>query len=459
MSFFLRHFAGFLIQIGSCMLLCFLPFPEEWFRYPRKWVLTGYGILAIFASAMFPLVKGLMPVMPFEQPTILSNIYMLLIAALFTFFYFRIVMTETVKKLIVLFLVVFYAATQYLLVNLTSPLFPQGELPDTYPPLTLTLYIITAAVMFPAAVCLMCKAVKEYLAEVEIQNIKREFSIVSIMTLLYFVLLFFYSSRPDSQIGEFWWWVTPPLLLVIVTLCIFYWTLFRESVRRRRDSEYQRALEIQKIQYEKITQEMENARRMRHDMRHYLNGLYDMLEKNRLEEMKSYLSEVAENTAKRENEVYCRNLTVNALLQYYIGIAGSEGIRCEVRAECGELGISPADLTVLFGNAMENAIHACKMYEEQRWIKLQAGIIRGSFVVQISNPCKEVRLSGRYRLNGGFLPAAAFMSSRPGGGYGLKSLEHTAQKYGGDASFSYDPENHTFTTRIRLNIHSELTER
>lgn len=437
------------------MLLCLIPFRKEDFRYPRKWVLTGYSISAIAVSAFFPLAKGLMPYMPFDQPTILSNLYMLLVLVIFIVLYFWVVRTETVKKCIVLVLVVFYAATQYLLVNLTSPLFPYGSLPDTYPPLTLTLYAVTALIMFPIAALLMKRAVGEYLAEIEMKNIKREFSIVLLVTVLYFVMLFLYSSRPASDIGDFWWWVTPPFLLVAAILCIFYWTLFRESVRRKRDSDQQKALEIRQLQYEKITQEMEQARRIRHDMRHYLASLSDMLARGKTEEMKDYLSEVVENTSKRGSEVYCRNATVNGILQYYAGLAGSEGIRCEVQADCGDLTVSAVDLTVLFGNAMENAIHACREFEENRYILVQVAVMGGSLMVQVINPCKEIHPSGRYLLNGGFLPAAAFRSPRAGGGYGLVSMEHTAKKYDGNATFRYDETNKTFTTRIRLNLHPE----
>ena len=159
MSYYLRHFAGFLIQIGAPMLLCLMPFRQEDFRYPRKWVLIGFGALAVTAAACFPLARGLMPWMPFDQPTILSNLYMLLVLAVFVALYLLVMRVAVIKKLIVLVLAVFYAATQYLLVNLTTPLFPQGSLPDAYPPLTLTLYAVTALVLFPLAAVLMKRAV------------------------------------------------------------------------------------------------------------------------------------------------------------------------------------------------------------------------------------------------------------------------------------------------------------
>lgn len=456
MSYFLRHFAGFFIQIGTGAMLCLLPFSGDNFRYPKKRVMFGFGIMVLFASLGYPLVRELMTFVKFENMTILSNVYMLFVMIGAIILYFCVIQAETVKKLIVLTLVMFYEATQYLLVNLASPLFPQGILPDAYPPLILALYTGTALVMFPAAVFLMIKIVGVYLEEVEIQNIKHEFNIVLIVTVLYFLMLFLYSSRPNVDIAAFWWWVTPPFLLTAVILCFFYWILFRESVRRKRDSEYQKTMEIQQICYKKITEEMEKSRRIRHDMRHYLNGLYTMLEENTTAEMKIYLANIISNTSNRENQIYCGNTTVNALLQYYVGQAQSEGIRCKVRADCGELSVAPEDLTVLLGNAMENAIHACRKFESDRWIAVRAGVVGGSFALEIKNPCQGIHMSGKCCLDGNFHPASAFLSERAGGGYGLRSLEHTAQKYGGNASFRFDENEKIFITRIRLNLHLEM---
>lgn len=266
-------------------------------------------------------------------------------------------------------------------------------------------------------------------------------------------MIFFFSLGSNINLTECWWVVSPPYLLAVVILFLFYWMLFRESVRRRRESENQRAMEIQKLQYENITKEVENARRIRHDMRHYLNGLYDMLEKNQIEDIKSYLADVMETTGKREHEIYCHNNVVNGLLQYYVGQARDADIRCEIQAECGELNITPADLTVLLGNAMENAIRACREFEDNRWIHVQIGIIGGSLVMQMENPCKQIRSSGRFKMDEGFYPADAFLSTRTGGGYGLGSMQHTAQKYGGDARFRFDETKKTFTTRIRLGLY------
>lgn len=110
--------------------------------------------------------------------------------------------------------------------------------------------IVSNLYMLLAAVCLMKRAVGDHLTEIEIRNIRKEFITLLLVTALYFTMLVIYSSRPRSGYSDFWWWVVPPLPLSAAILCVFYWTLFRASVRRKRSSEQQKTLEIQRLQYE-----------------------------------------------------------------------------------------------------------------------------------------------------------------------------------------------------------------
>ncbi|MCC8102797.1 MAG: GHKL domain-containing protein [Clostridiales bacterium] len=456
MSFYLRNFAGFFIQIGAGMFLCLIPFEEGAFRYPRRRVICGCGVLAVLSSAIFPLVMGAEAISSTFYMALFANLYMLIAIVLFVFFYFRALQTETLKKLIVLVLALLYAATQYLLVNLVTPLFPGGMLPEIYPPVTLALFVGTAALLLPFFALLMHGAVREYLAEIEMENIRREFSLVLLMTFLYLAMLVIDASRPAGMLTDYWWWLVPPLLLVVAMLGVFYWTLFREAVRRKRDSEERKTLEIQNLQYGSITHEMEQIRQMRHDMRHSLNYLSELLAVGDEEAMKDYLSELTVEISHRDTVIYCKNNMINGLLQYYAGKAADEDIRCSVRANCGDISVASVDLTVLLGNIMENAIGACGKIEGDRWITVEIGVYGGSMMIQAANPCTEVYPSSKYLLDGSFLPADAFVSGREGGGYGLQSLQHTAAKYGGDARFRFDEQERIFTVRIRLNIEQEI---
>ena len=463
MILYLCNAVGFFLQLYPCTVLCLIPAGEEAFRYSKRKIYWGVTLAVAVLSALFPLM--LSAVGWNTNIYLAANVYMLVAVVLYAALYFWIVRETVSKKLVVLFLVIFFAVTQFVLVVLLQPFVEHWSIwsiwNDTFPyrniygSHSVFLWVVLDAVMVPLAVWAFGHVVRDFIQEIDAKNMKQEFFLVLFSTVFYIVSVIWFDSVVATFSLSYRIMACPIFLILMLEQCLVYFLLLRESVRRRRDSEHQKALEIQHLQYGNITREMKNARQMRHDMRHWLNGLNDLLEQDKTEEMKEYLSSVIDRTAKRENEIYCRNDTVNGLLQYYVGIARSAGIRCMVQADCGELTISPTDLTVIFGNAMENAIRACADCRETPYISIQVGIIGGSLALQIENPCREVHPSGRYRLGDGFLPAAAFLSTRAGGGYGLKSLEHTARKYGGDAKFQYDEAAKTFTTRVRLNLHPE----
>ncbi len=454
MCIFLRSIVGFLIQYGAGIALSLFPFEQEAFRKPYRRVIIGYCVMASVFALCFSIVNNVFAsIMHLKNAAVIWNGYMLVAILVFGVSFFRTIQVENVKKLLVIVLTIFYEVVKFLLVNLFSPLMLKKEsITEPYPPLILTLYVVVTLFLFPAAAMLMRKGVKPYLAEIEVRYIKREFRLVLAVTAVYIAMLILYASRSDVGISKFWLWVTPPLLLMIGTLYLFYWILFREALDRKRNSEYQKAAEIRQLQYQSITKEMEQVRRMRHDMKFHLGGLANLLSQGKNEEMKAYLDEVLGLVSERENRYYCQNAALNGILQYYTGIAKDENIRCHVQVNCNELDISPADLTVLFGNALENAICACRETKQERWIRVQAGIIGGLLVIQISNTCaEEAQMQNPDQTCGLYLPASAFKSRKEGGGYGLGSMEHTAKKYGGDAKFCYDGKEKIFTARIWLN--------
>lgn len=453
LSFYLCHFAGFLIQFGGGILLCLLPFAEGAYRYPCRRVQLSCVVLALLSSALFPVYMGIECIGQTNYWTFFANLYMSAAIILFTTVYVHALLVETVKKLTVLILTLLYCAMQYLLVGLIETVLSVNLASVVYTTLDVLLYAATAVIFLPFFALLMRKAVCEYLAEMEVDSIRREFWLVILITFLFFFMLVIYASAPTGLLKTFWWWVAPPMAMVAVVLGVFYWRFFRESVVRKRESEERKALEIQKIQYENITRDMEQTRILRHDMHHSLNHLSELLASGDDESAKAYLSELAVQNRHRDTFSYCKNTTINGLLQYYSGMAADLDILCKIRANCGDVGITPVDLTVLLGNVMENAIHACEQIEGKgnRWISVEIGVISGSLLIQVSNPCEEVHPSGKYRLDGSFLPAEAYVSGRIGGGYGLHSLERTARKYDGNASFRYDEQAKTFMTRVRMN--------
>ena len=444
MNFFLRHSIGFFLQVFFAALLCLVPFQKESYRYSIKRILTIVTAGIILFSSLFPIaLKSSLNI--FSEMTVFGNIYMLLVIFIFISFYFWIVLEPVIKKILVVFLVVFYSSTQYMVVNQFFPLFPNEQMTELYEPPMFFLYFITTAIFFPVAGLLMKRTLRDYFQEIEPKNIQKEFKTILMFTLLYFTMMFLFSFTSVLH----WWLIGPPFLLVACVLTTFYWFLFRESIRRKREDDYRRQAEIQQMQYQKIIHEIDNTRRMRHDMRHHFRVLYNAVEQGNTKEVKEYLSGIIEQSGKQENERFCKNMILNGVLQYYIDWARSEDIVCDVLVDCEELAVSTGDLTILFGNILENAINACVQVEENRWIKVKAGTIGGSFAAIIDNSCNYVSLSEKYYLDDGYLPAWAFRSVRTSG-LGLRSISVTAEKYGGNATFCFDKEMRRFSSRFIL---------
>lgn len=97
------------------------------------------GTVAVIASGIFALIVSLPVVQALSDKTVIANLYMLFFIVAFVILFFRMVCVQTIKKMIVLVLVVFYSITQYLLVNLVASFFLCGQISEIYPPLFLGL--------------------------------------------------------------------------------------------------------------------------------------------------------------------------------------------------------------------------------------------------------------------------------------------------------------------------------
>ncbi len=453
MTIFLYNFLGFLIQLLPCVIMIFMPFPKEDYRFKRSNIFTCITAVSVIIAAIFSSAVSFRDLEKSPQYSVISNLIMLCSILLTLTAYILLVRGSLIVKLQVFFVMLFYAIAEYLSVNaLYFTIFKgsHGAINYPYTEGFVVIYALYNAVLLPIMILLIINPLREYICISEPENIKREFAICTISMIVYFTVIIFYDTSYGMTVGSTGFF--PFMFVLTINQIFIFWLIFNESVRRKRDSDKRQSIEIQQLQYEKIVREMESTRRMRHDIRHHYNTLADMLEKRQLDDMEQYLSSLIDTTVDRENEVYCKNLIINGLLQYYIAIAREEDISCTVHAVCGDINISPADLTVMFGNALENALLSCRRCLGKRRIDISIGMIQNSLAIEISNSCSEVSIDRRYQTEGGFAPAEAFISSHKGKSYGLRSIAHTALKYDGSVGFRFNEEKQTFMTRIRLNI-------
>lgn len=217
--------------------------------------------------------------------------------------------------------------------------------------------------------------------------------------------------------------------------------MLQESAARAALEEENHLLTMQSVQQAHIKERIEEARRDRHDARQHYAILSSYLESGDTDGLRAYIGQLLQNKPADSAIAYCLNLTVNAVAVYYLDRAQSLGVRQNVRLELPEeLPFAPGDLTVLFGNLLENACDAlARQTEGEKTLSFVASYQNNTLLAAIDNS-----YNGTIRRRG-----EAFLSAkRPGDGIGLHSAGQIACKYGGELRAEHD--GHTFRVNVLL---------
>jgi len=189
------------------------------------------------------------------------------------------------------------------------------------------------------------------------------------------------------------------------------------------------------------TQAAEEALRIeRHDLRHKLLAMEDLIERGEKAEALAYIHTLQGETEYAKPERWCANPLLDAVFSSYFSQAKRLGIRIEAKlALPEELPVNPAELSTVFANALENALHACAAVpEEQREIRCTC-ISRPTLMFGIANP-----YTGEIRFDKAGLPVAC----DPGHGIGTRSIAAFCQKHG--AHCVYEAKDGWFRLKIAL---------
>lgn len=198
---------------------------------------------------------------------------------------------------------------------------------------------------------------------------------------------------------------------------------FEHNLKLRDEN---KQLALQNLRYDELKKQMDVTRRARHDLRQHISVVYAMAQKNECEKIEEYLGTYLNHSYLKNPIVYCGNFALNAVLVYYVQQAEKADIKINIDiALPNEISIKDADLTVLFGNLIENAIDACENVEkDKRSIDLKIHRPNaGSIVFSIDNT-----FDGNIKMSGN-----KFLSTKQNGsGIGIESAKYVVEKYNGD---------------------------
>lgn len=236
-------------------------------------------------------------------------------------------------------------------------------------------------------------------------------------------------------------------MLLIFQLALFIFALFigliggfqarkiyRKSIitiELQNDMKLQaQTIDAEKKRIELLLAHYDEIRKQRHDLRHHLATMSELLKAKHYIELSTYLSSVEKDIPSLETKKYCENIVVNLAITYYTEQANALGISLDYNLEVSKNNthISDSNLSVIFGNLLENAIHACiDVPEKSRFIKLNSQIRGEMLFITMDNSC-----SGMLSPNGDLYNS----TKHQGAALGLRSLKSISERHGGSAKFN-----------------------
>ncbi len=184
----------------------------------------------------------------------------------------------------------------------------------------------------------------------------------------------------------------------------------------------------------------ETIRIERHDLRHKLLAVEDMIERGGKDDALAYIHTLQGEVAYAKPEKWCADPLLDAVFSSYFAQARQQGIRVKAALSLPEeLPVDSAELSTVFANALENAIHACAALPQVQREIVCTCISRPSLMFEIANPYR-----GDIRFDKAGLPVARVA----GHGVGTRSISAFCEKH--DACCIYETKAGWFHVRVAL---------
>ena len=220
------------------------------------------------------------------------------------------------------------------------------------------------------------------------------------------------------------------IFLVIIAMPVLISYSVSNKSMKKRSEEFEKQLRIQLKQYEALSASNQEIRRFRHDYRNMSIGLKKLIEEGRNKEALEMLEQLDKTLDNAMIKYDTGSGIVDALLTDKQNRAEKSNTIIRFEGTIPGDRIEPADLCVIFGNTLDNAIEACGRMNtvEQKLITVNSVYKGGCVVILITNPVDhKIEFSGDIPLT--------TKKDKKHHGFGLYSLKMVVKRYSGNVTF------------------------
>lgn len=197
-------------------------------------------------------------------------------------------------------------------------------------------------------------------------------------------------------------------------------------------------------QMDVIKNSEEKVSRLRHDLKHHLNELMLLAQRDEAAQIREYIKRMDDFMMYSKEYVSSGNTDIDSLLNLMLDIAKKElgDVSCRVSIP-REIAIEPFDLNVILGNLLDNAILAAKQTKE-KFLDIRISYKTGMLLIRIENS-----YAGHLRKEGN-----RYISTKEDNatvhGLGMENVREVVDKY--DGVLEIRDENQVFRVKAVLYV-------
>lgn len=285
----------------------------------------------------------------------------------------------------------------------------------------------------------LVRSLKCFFCNEKIRELPHTYSMVLILIPLgsmFVVYTSFVMSVETPQNVHIYWSFASFVIMLFINILIFtiYLKLSEDLDLRQKNVVYEQEIDLYNRHIEEQENSMLEFRKARHDLKHQLIYLLQLSEDKEYIELQQFLEDLIDKAlldkltiAKTDNSI------IDALVNYKYSIAKRLGIEFIVKLDIPmRLPFNNADLCIILGNALDNALEANRKSDiERRYIKLNMKVDKHNLIIIVINS-----FDGNINRNkkGKILTSKL---NRVNHGMGLDSIERSVNKYQGIMKTSF----------------------
>lgn len=275
-------------------------------------------------------------------------------------------------------------------------------------------------------------------------------SLIPLSSIVIMATLYIFCLLPEPSLQLDWLISISAILLLLINIFIF-WIYSYNQKKQHQFTELQ--LQLQKENddanyYRLLFEQDENQKILIHDIKNHFNSILTLLEKEKYDEIRNYITHVSQSTSLKETYHICDNEFLNTILCRYSQLAAEQHttFKVDIRKN-STLFLTPNDLTSLFCNLLDNALEAT--------VNIPNSFIELSVtekpdislsVLTLVNSCLENPFSDSKHI------LVTTKADKQIHGFGTKSISRVTKKYKGHLQNYYDEGTKTFHTVIAFKI-------